>query len=128
MKLVDRTQVAAVVLATLSILVLVGAPRPYGIYLFWAMLSAALLLWFLSLWLRVQRGGRLADEAKAEAIATVGLAVAFFLVGWLVGFLLEGTAAAWLFGYLAAIAGFIVALAPLRKPEPRQRDSLPDDD
>ena len=128
MKLVNRSQVAAVVLAILSIVVVVGVPRPYAIYLFWTMLTAALLLWFLSLWLRVQRGGSLADEAKAEALTTIGLVVAFFLVGWLVGFLLEGSAAAWLFGYLAAIAGFVVALAPLRKPPPRPPDSLPSDD
>lgn len=128
MKLVDRSQVAAVVLATLSIVVVVGAPRPYAIYLFWAMLSAALLLWFVSLWLRVQRGGSLAEEAKAEAVTAIGLVGAFFLAGWLVGFLLEGGAAAWLFGYLAAIAGFVVALAPLRKPPPRPPDSLPSDE
>jgi hypothetical protein len=129
MKLINRrTQVVAVVLATLSIVVLMGVPRPYSICLFWAMLSAALLLWFVSLWFRVQQGGHLAEEAKAEAITTAGLAVAFFLVGWLVGFLLEGAAAAWLFGYLAAIAGFIVALAPLRKSPPRPPDSLPSDE
>jgi hypothetical protein len=128
MKLIDRTQVAAVILATISIVVFVGVPRPYSLYLFWTMLAAALLLWFLSIWLRLQRGRAMAEEAKAEAVTTVGLAIVFFAVGWLVGLLLEGYAAGWLFGVMAAIAGFIVALAPLRKPPPPPPDSLPSDD
>jgi hypothetical protein len=140
MKLIDRTQVAAVVLAILAIVAFVGVPRPYSVYLFWTMLAAALVLWLGSIWLRVQRGRAMA-EAKAEAITTVGLTIHFFLVGWLVGFLLESYAAAWLvgfllesyaaawlFGFMAAIAGFILALAPLRKPTPRPPDSLPTDE
>ncbi len=127
MKLIDRTQVAAVVLAILAIVAFVGVPRPYSVYLFWTMLAAALALWLGSIWLRVQRGRAMA-EAKAEAITTVGLTILFFLVGWLVGFLLESYAAAWLFGFMAAIAGFILALAPLRKPTPRPPDSLPTDE
>jgi uncharacterized membrane protein YeaQ/YmgE (transglycosylase-associated protein family) len=127
-KIIDRSQVAAVVLATLSIVVFVGVPRPYSLYLFWAMLGAALVLWLLSIWLRIQQGGTMAEESKAEAITTVGLTIVFFVAGWLVGFLLEDYAAAWLFGFMAAIAGFIVALAPLRKPPPRPPDSLPSDE
>ena len=128
MKLINRSQVAAVILAVLSIVVFVGAPRPYAVYLFWLMLAVALVLWLVSIWLRLQLDDFNTQEAKAEVITTVGLVILFFLAGWLIGWLTEDLSAAWLFGFLAGIVGFIVALAPLRKPAPRRRDSLPDDE
>jgi hypothetical protein len=128
MRLIDRAQVTAIILATLSIVVVVGVPRPYSVYLFWTMLGAALVLWLVSIRLRLQLDEFNAQEAKAEVITTVGLAIAFFLAGWLIGWLTEDISSAWLFGFLAGIVGFIVALAPLRKSPPRQRDDLPGDE
>ena len=120
--------IVGVILPYVAIVVFVGVPRPYSVYLFWTMLGAALALWLVSIRLRLQLDAFNSQEAKAEVITTVGLVIAFFVAGWLVGWLTEDISSAWLFGFLAGIVGFIVALAPLRKSPPRQRDDLPGDE
>ena len=123
---INRSQVGAILSATLAIILYVLAPRPYSILFFWLLLGVALLAWLLSLWLRYRAGGDNALEARTEARVTAASIVALFLIGWLVGWLLDGMAEAWLFGIFMAIVGFILALAPLRHPpRPARQRSRP---
>jgi hypothetical protein len=111
-----RTQVAAVVLAALSLVVYVLLPQPYSLAMFWLMLVGSLFVWSLSLWSRYRLGGDSADEARAELVTTVGFTLGFFVIGWLAGWFLVDLSGAWLIGFVAGIGGFVVALAPLRNP------------